>query len=56
MSSAACQVESVFLCVVEWVVQWVKTDLLDYNQEPSGFYVKWNGESDFAIFSHFRSS
>ena len=41
---------------LEWVVQGVKTDLLDYNEAASGFYVKCNGESDSVIFSHFRSS
>ena len=43
-------------CSVVWVVQWVKTDLLDYNQAPSGFCAKCNGESDSVIFFHFRSS
>ena len=42
-------------CTLEWVVQWVKTDLLEYSRAPSGFYDKCNGESDYAIFFHFRS-
>ena len=36
---------------LEWVVHGVKTDLLDYNEAASGFYVKCNAESDSAIFS-----
>ena len=48
--------KSVHACTLEWVVQWVKTDLLDYNQAPSGFYAKCNGESDSAIFCNFWSS